>query len=54
MKFKNKKGVIIETHNNFEEKILRGNPNYTEVKETVENIEEKPQKSTKKGGNKPS
>jgi hypothetical protein len=54
MKFKNKKGVIVETHNLFEEKILRENPNYTEVKEKVEDIEEKPQKPTKKGGNKPS
>lgn len=53
MKFKNKKGVIVETHNNFEEKILRENPNYTEIKEKVVENEVKPQKSTKKGGNKP-
>lgn len=34
MKFKNKKtGVIVETKNMFEENILKGNSNYTEVKQ---------------------
>lgn len=54
MKFKNKKGVIVETKNMFEENILKENPNYTEVKEKVVNNEDKPQEPTKKGGNKPS
>lgn len=54
MKFKNKKGVIVETHNLFEEKILRENPNYTEIKEKAGEIEKKSQTPAKKGGNKPS
>ena len=53
MKFKNKKGVIVETHNNFEEKILRENPNYTEVKENALKNKKIVQKEPE-GGNKPS
>ena len=49
--FKRKDGVMVTAHNVFEEKILRENPNYTEIKkeEVVEN-----KKTTKKGGNNPS
>ena len=51
MKFKNKKGVIVETKNMFEENILKGNPNYTEIKEEkAGDIDEKPQTPAKKGG----
>ena len=50
MKFKNKKGVIVETKNMFEENILKSNPNYTEIKEKAGDIEEKPQTPVKKGG----
>ena len=55
MKFKNKKtGVVVTTKNMYEENILKSNPNYIEFKEKVEEVEKKSQKSTKKGGNKPS
>jgi hypothetical protein len=51
MKFKNKKtGVVIETKNMFEENILKGNSNYTEVKEKAAVNENKVQKAAEKGG----
>jgi hypothetical protein len=49
--FKSKDGVMVTAHNIFEEKILRENPNYTEIKKEVEVVKTK---STRKGGNKPS
>ena len=48
--FKRKDCVMVTTKNVFEEKILRGNPNYTEIKKEEVVIK----KTTRKGGNKPS
>lgn len=60
MKFKNKKGVIVETRNAYEESILKSNPNYTEIIENNTNSikkeedkaenEIKTQKTAKKDG----